>query len=79
MANYDKKIVSACYKDKDFFDRTTFKHICDYGLEPLMRDSKVVALLKTLWDGESCKCNGAMTDYSMLAYLSTAPVRDLPN
>lgn len=62
----------------DFFDRTTYRHICDYGYEPMMRDSKVTALLTTMWDGESASCNGAMADYSLLAYLQDAPIRILP-
>ena len=79
MSGFSNEQVKACYLDVDFFDRTSFKHICDYSYEPLMRDSKVTALLQELWDGESVACNGAMTDYSLLAYLSTAPVRSLPN
>ena len=37
------------------------------------------ALLKRMWDGESQQCNGSDADFSMMAYLNTAPIRILPN
>jgi hypothetical protein len=75
----EKEVVEACYLDVDFFDRTTFKHITDYGYSDLMSDPKVTQLLQRMWAGESQKCNGSPADFSMMAYLATAPVRRLPN
>ena len=74
----DKEVVEAMYRDVDFFDRTTFKHITDYGYADLMSDPKVTQLLQRMFDGESQKCNGSPENFSMMAYLSSAPVRILP-
>ena len=38
--------IKFCYLDTDFLDRTTLKHITDYGYAPMLQYSKVQALLQ---------------------------------
>lgn len=75
----EQEVIRKMYLDTDFFDRTTFKHITDYGYEQLCGDFKVKALLDSLWIGQSYDCNGSITDFSMLTYLMNAPIRKLPD
>ncbi len=78
LEGIEPEVIRKMYLDTDFFDRTTFKHITDYGYEQLCGDFKVKALLDNLWMGKSYDCNGSTTDFSMLTYLTTAPIRKLP-
>lgn len=75
VGNMEPDVVKKCYIDVDFHDRTTFKHITDYGYQPLLEDPMVTQLLQKMWDGESQGCNGSLSDFSMMAYLSSAPIR----
>ena len=34
-------VIESCFMDVDFFDRTTLKHITDYGYSELLSDTKV--------------------------------------
>jgi len=44
-----------------------------------MRDVKVSALLDELWVGKnSYECDGRITDYSLLTFLVSAPIKKLP-
>ena len=43
-----------------------------------MEDPKVTQLLQKMWDGESQGCNGSSSDFSMMTYLASAPIRKLP-
>ena len=38
VANMEPEVVEMCYMDVDFMDRTSFKHITDYGYQALMED-----------------------------------------
>jgi hypothetical protein len=38
VSGMDRNVIEACYMDVDFFDRTTFKHITDYGYSALLED-----------------------------------------
>lgn len=67
------------FLETDFLDRTTLKLITDYEFEPLLKDNKVSALLDELWVGkQSYECDGRITDFSMLTYLVSAPIKKLP-
>ncbi len=49
---------------------------CEY--EELLSDYKISALLDQIWKGkESSNCNGKVTNYSLLAYLSNNHIRML--
>ena len=64
--------------DTDFLDRTVLKLITDYGWSPMMSSPIVSQLLSKLWVGkESYECNGKQTDFSQLANIATAPLRNL--
>lgn len=41
VGNMEREVVEKCYMDVDFMDRTTFKHITDYGYSTLLEDPKV--------------------------------------
>jgi hypothetical protein len=65
--------------DVDFLDRTVLKLITSNGLEALLRDEKVFALIDELWVGKATnECDGRVTDFSLLSYMSSAPIKKLP-
>lgn len=65
--------------DTDFEDRTVLRLITDNKYTNMMSDFKISALLDQLWKGKgSANCNGKVTDFSLLAYLSGTTVRRLP-
>lgn len=65
--------------DTDYQDRTVLHLITKYGYEPLCRNAKIKILLDKLWVGaESYACDGQDTDFSLLTFLSNAPVKKLP-
>ena len=67
------------FRDTDFQDRTVLKLIIQNQFEPLLRDVKISALLELLWVGKnSYNCDGKLSDFSLLSYLSTAQLRKLP-
>lgn len=75
----DNEKVEKMFLEKDFLDRTVLNLISMNGYEPLMRDNKVIMLLNNLWVGKpQARCNGMMVDYSMLSFLATAPIKQLP-
>lgn len=74
----DKEVVNVLYMDVDFLDRTTLKLISENEYETLILNFKVDALLDQLWSGKSNECNGYVSDYSLLTYLASAPIRKLP-
>ena len=64
--------------DTDYLDRTAMKHITDYEHVPLFASDTIDAFLDELWVGkESYECDGRTTDFSMLAYMSMANIRNL--
>lgn len=79
IENMDEDIVESIFMDNDFLDRTTLKLITDFEYEPLLKDVKVSGLLDELWVGKnSYECDGRVTDFSMLTFLSSAPIKKLP-
>ena len=66
--------------EADFKDRTVLKLIVTNQFEPLLKHDRVLALLNQLWVGKlQQNCNGMPTDYSMLQFISTAPIKKLKN
>lgn len=71
--------VEKIFMESDFKDRTVLKLIVAYGFEPLLKDDRVMVLLNQLWVGKPQEmCNGMPTDYSMLSFISSAPIKCLP-
>jgi len=65
--------------DTDYLDRTVLKLITDYEYEPLLRDDKISDFLDSLWVGnDTYKCDGRVTDFSMLSFLLTSSIKNLP-
>lgn len=65
--------------DVDFLDRTVLKLITSNDLEALLRDEKVFALIDELWVGKATnQCDGRITDFSILSYMSNSPIKKLP-
>jgi hypothetical protein len=79
IENMEPKFIETIFMDADFLDRTVLKLITDFGYEPLLKDVKVSALLDELWVGKnSYECDGRVTDFSMLTFLASAPIKKLP-
>lgn len=67
------------FLDTDFKDRTLLKVITFYGFRQLFMSYKVDVLLQEIWVGKnSFECDGRISDFSMLTYLSRAPIKKLP-
>jgi len=76
---YKTDFVEIIFMEKDFLDRTVLNLISTNKYAPLLSDDKVIVLLNKLWVGKPQeKCNGMMTDFSMLTFLATAPIQCLP-
>lgn len=75
----DNEKVEKIFMAKDFLDRTVLNMIAMNGYEPLLRENKVIMLLNKLWVGKPQeKCNGMMVDYSMLSFLASSTIKQLP-
>ena len=60
-------------------DRTVLHLITKYNFEPLCRDSKLKVYLDELWVGtDTYSCDGQETDFSLLSFLCSAPIKKLP-
>ena len=71
--NMEEANVESVFTETDFLDRTVLKLITHYEYEPLMRDHKISDLLDLLWVGKnSYDCDGRVTNFSLLSYLSIA-------
>ena len=65
--------------DVDFQDRTLLKIITDCKFNDLLASDKVIVLLDEIWEGEETyDCDGRVTDFSLLTYLASAPIKKLP-
>jgi hypothetical protein len=74
----DESIVESIFTETDFLDRTVLKLITHNQYEPLMKNHKISDLLDLLWVGKnSYDCDGRVTNFSLLSYLSIAQVRKL--
>lgn len=72
--------IRPVFMDKDFMNRTVLHIITYNGYAPLMSGhSKVTVLLDQLWQGKlTYLCDGRLSDYSMLQFMVTDPIRKLP-
>jgi hypothetical protein len=71
--------VRPTFMAMDFKDRTVLNIITYNEYADLMTDSKIGALLDELWVGKlSYECDGRTDCYSMLTFLSRAPIKKLP-
>ena len=65
--------------DKDFHERTMLKIITDKKFSGLFSSDRVHVLLDEIWEGEETyDCDGRITDYSLLTYLASAPIKKIP-
>lgn len=81
IENMDESKISieTIFMETDFHDRTVLRLIQVYQIEAMMKDYKIAALLDELWVGKnSQECDGRVTNYSLLSYLSSAQIRKLP-
>lgn len=77
--NMDADVITKVFLDIDFKDRTVLKIITSNGYVPLMQNEKVSILLEEIWLGKpTYECDGKLTDFSLLTFLSTNPVKKLP-
>ena len=74
----DKLFIEELFMDQDFKDRTVLHLISYNNFSELMSDPKVTVLLDNLWQGKlAAKCDGRVSDYSMLTFMANDPVRKL--
>ena len=67
------------FLDVDFKDRTLLKIITVYKFRQLFASYKVDVLLQEIWVGKNTfECDGRVSDFSMLTYLSRASIKRLP-
>lgn len=73
VENMEDTIIESIFTETDFSDRSVLKIICENEYELLMKDPKVSDLLDLLWVGKNTyDCDGRVTDFSLLSYLSIA-------
>lgn len=75
----DESIVESIFTETDFLDRTVLKLITHNQYEPMMKNHRISDLLDLLWVGKNSQndCDGRVTNFSLLTYLSVAQVRNL--
>lgn len=79
VENLEDENLRQIFMDTDFKDRTVFNIVCYNFMPLLVEDDKISALLDELWVGKlSYECDGRTDCYSMLKFLSSAPIRKLP-
>ncbi len=79
IESFDDDKIDPIMNDTDFKDRTLLKIISQGGFEPLFKDDKVNVLLNQIWEGKrSQECDGQTTDFSIINYLFSAPIKKLP-
>lgn len=78
IENMEDENVPKTFLDIDFKDRTVLKIITLNGFAPLMQNTKVNILLDEIWVGKNTyECDGRITDFSMLTFLASAPIKRL--
>ena len=77
--NIEQEVISKIFLDIDFKDRTVIKIITTNGYADLMQSEKISILLEEIWVGKpTYECDGKLSDFSLLTFLSDAPVKKLP-
>ena len=75
----DSEHIPAIFMDTDFMDRTVLKLITQGDFAPLLSHEKVFAFIDELWVGKlTNQCNGKNTDFSLLTFMASAPIKKLP-
>ena len=70
----DEPTFLALFQERDFKGRTLTDIISKNGFDKLMLDDNMNNLLNTIWRGEDfTKCDGVVSDYSLLTYLWKYP------
>ena len=79
IENMEDSKVNKVFLDNDFKDRTVLKLITINDFVPLMGNAKISILLDEIWVGKhTYECDGRLSDFSMLTYLASAPIKKLP-
>jgi hypothetical protein len=79
IENLDPADIETIFMESDFKDRTVLKLIALHQFGALLKDEKVSNLIDELWMGKLVyQCDGRVTDYSMLGFLASAPIKKLP-
>ena len=79
IENSNEELIKKIFMDVDFHDRTMLKVITDKKFAGLFASEKVHVLLDEIWEGEETyDCDGRITDFSLLTFLASAPIKRLP-